>query len=270
MSKFSLHKKILLTLLTGTLVISFSMPVLAAHRGGPSFGGPPSDQSNDSRKRPSHSSSSVSRPQGRPSGPANRPVNHAPGPNRPDPGRPPGMNRPSGPANRPVNHGPGPNRPGPGRPSGMNRPSGPANRPVNHGPSFHRPGPGMHPPMGHGPARPPHFGHRPRHGHPRDVFFHFGWSNRYYGWGRSHRLYFGDYLLLVFLLQAINNTNNYLTMDELYYQRSSGASYEAICGQYNLSWPNIYNRARLNYNDMYGYALAQDLSFLDWGDSLVW
>ena len=241
MSKFSLHKKILLTLLTGTLVISFSMPVLAAHRGGPSFGGPPSDQSNDSRKRPSHSSSSVSRPQG----------------------------RPSGPANRPVNHGPCPNRPGPGRPSGMNRPSGPANRPINHGPGPNRPGPGMRPPMGHGPARPPHFGHRPRHGHPRDVFFHFGWSNRYYGWGRSHRLYFGDYLLLVFLLQAINNTNNYLTMDELYYQRASGASYEAICGRYNLYWPDIYNRARFNYNNMYTYALDQDLTFLDWSDSLI-
>ena len=69
MSKFNLHKKILLTLLTGTLVVTFAMPVLAAHNGGgPSFGGPASDQNNDSRRRPPHSSSSGSRPAGRPSG----------------------------------------------------------------------------------------------------------------------------------------------------------------------------------------------------------
>ncbi|MCI2110357.1 MAG: hypothetical protein LKJ99_05215 [Acidaminococcaceae bacterium] len=161
------------------------------------------------------------------------------------------MNRP-GPSNRPGNYGPGP-----GRPPGMNRP----------GPG--RPGPGMRPPMGHGPARPPHFGHRPRHGHPRDVFFHFGWPGRYYGWGRSHHLRFGDYLLLVLLLQTINNANNHLTMDELYYQHASGVSYEVICGRYNLYWPDIYNRARFNYNNMYTYALDQDLTFLDWSDSLI-
>ena len=214
MSKFNLHKKILLTLLTGTLVVTFAMPVLAAHNGGgPSFGGPASDQNNDSRRRPPHSSSSGSRPagrpsgrpssMGRPSGPSNRPGNHGPGPSKPS-----GMNRPS-PSNRPGNYGPGPSRP-----SSMGRPSGPPSRP----PGMNRPGPGMRPPMGHGPARPPHFGHRPRHGHPRDVFFHFGWPGRYYGWGRSHHLRFGDYLLLVLLLQTINNANNHLTMDELYYQ----------------------------------------------------
>lgn len=266
MATFNLHKKILLTLLTGSLVVSFAMPVMAAHNR------PYPEQANSSGQSSSHRSSSSSRAphgsSGRPSVATNRST---------------AMQRPSVPPSGRLST--GPNRPVTvQRPSGVNRSSdsfsrqaGTSQRYNGPGPSTHpgqrpglnsRPGPG--PRFGHGPARPPYFGHRYRHGRPYNVIFHFGWPHRYYWWGARHRVYFGDFLLLVLILQAIQNANNQVTMDQLYAQHNSGLSYEDICVRYNLNWPSIYSRARFNYNNMETYAIGQNLTFCGWNDQLEW
>ena len=277
----NLPKKILLSLLTGALVFSFAVPGLAAHNRGPWY----PEENGSSSNRPAHRSS------------ASRPSNRPPMSSRPSGiHRPTGMQRPSGP---PPNRPPMNSRPnnvqqrpsGAHRPTGMQRPSGsPPNRPpMNSRPNgFNRP-PDRNPNWGHGPARPgynhkppyhssPHHrpNHPPRYEHPyRDwrhnhFIFDFGWPRSYYWWSTNHNVYFGDYLLLVLILQGIQKNNAQITMDNLYGQHNSGLSYEEICNRYNLNWTDIYARARLGYNDMHFYAVGHGLDFWGWNEHLNW
>ena len=327
MAMFSLRKKILLSLLTGTLIASFATPVAAARSN--VFGMRPRTPSHSSssgmnnqfptqeeheRRRPTRSSTS------RPSGPrsgrtmgGSRPSNvQRPSGQRPSgplPGRtmggsrPSNVQRPSGqrPSGPPPNRQAGMNRPSGPRPSNMSRPNGPFNgnmsrpnnrpydprpysssRPPNapqHGPEEHRPsysgsGPKRPPSFGHGPSRPPRNDRHDRHyrswRHNRFIF-DFGWPRRYYWWGTNHHVHFGDYLLLVLILQAIQNANNNnITMDELYAEHNSGSSYEDICNRYNLNYSDIYARARLGYGNMHSYAIGHSLDFWGWDDRLIW